>query len=288
MPVEPMRSTCYTPEYYDELKTGATRSAEIVVPILLRLLSVRSVVDVGCGQGAWLAAFRKSGVEDVLGIDGDYVDRGALAIPEHCFRAVDLSSPFAVERTFDLAVSLEVAEHLPAESAAGFIESLTRLAPAVLFSAAIPFQGGTQHINEQWQHKWAELFKERGYAPVDAIRRQIWQSAAVEWWYAQNTILYVHTDLLRSNPSVKTESDGSNAEQLSLVHPRQYIHMHNEYLHLQSLYKDALRREEYLKAHPASGVKQASRILWDCVRNSVRAHVRSAGRGRRSPESAEE
>ena len=113
-----------------------------MVPLVLQLLPVRSVVDVGCGDGSWLVVFRKLGVKEILGIDGEYVDPGLLQIPQDCFQAFDLAKPFSLGRVFDLAVSLEVAEHLPAECAPGFVECLTRLAPSVLFSAAIPFQGG--------------------------------------------------------------------------------------------------------------------------------------------------
>lgn len=257
----------YTAEFFDQLRDGCARSAEIIVPIVLELLPVRSIVDVGCGQGVWLAAFQKFDVEDVLGIDGDYVDRGALAIPSSCFRPVDLSLPFTVERTFDLAVSLEVAEHLPPESAAGFVESLTRLAPAVLFSAAIPFQGGTNHVNEQWPEYWAGLFREYGYLPVDVIRRRVWKNESVEWWYAQNTLLFVVPALLEQRARLQAEFERTDPDRLSIVHPKCYLHQHG-------LYEEALCREVELRTHPASGMRQGSLILWQCAKNAVRARVR--------------
>jgi SAM-dependent methyltransferase len=121
-----------------------------VVPTVLRLVQPEPVVDVGCGDGAWLSVFRELGVNHRFGLDGDYVDRRLLQIPQDQFSATDLSLPFRLPCTFDLAVSLEVAEHLPPQSAEDFVDSLTRLAPVVLFSAAIPLQGGTHHLNEQW------------------------------------------------------------------------------------------------------------------------------------------
>ena len=119
-----------------------------VVPIVLDLIRPGSVVDVGCGLGEWLATFQEHGVSDILGIDGDYVDRDMLYIPQQDFKTIDLNRPFTLNRTFDLAVCLEVAEHLEAEHANDFVESLTRLAPIILFSAAIPLQSGTNHVNE--------------------------------------------------------------------------------------------------------------------------------------------
>jgi hypothetical protein len=84
-------------------------------------------------------------------------------------------------------MSLEVAEHLPPDRSNSFIAELTALAPVALFSAAIPQQGGTDHINERWQSYWAGLFKKRGFSPLDVIRPAVWENDAVERWYRQNT-----------------------------------------------------------------------------------------------------
>jgi SAM-dependent methyltransferase len=213
----------YTNDYYHALRTGSRRSAGVVVPIVLGLAHVRSVIDVGCGQGAWLAAFREHGVEDVRGVDGDYVDRQRLEVPAEWFESHDLTQPLRLERTFDLVVSLEVAEHLPAERADAFIDSLTRLGPLVLFSAAAPFQGGVHHVNEQWPAYWAARFAARGYLPIDCLRRRLWTNEDVEWWYAQNTFLYAEQSHLESQPSLKAEYEAAGPAALALVHPRRYL-----------------------------------------------------------------
>jgi SAM-dependent methyltransferase len=150
----------------------------------------QSVVDVGCGVGTWLAEFQARGVSDILGIDGDYVDRSMLQIAVDTFSPQNLSNGALSSRKFDLAISLEVAEHLPAESAGAFVRSLTALAPVVAFSAAIPHQGGTDHINERWQSYWAELFRQLGYEAYDPIRPRIWTDTDVEVHYRQNLIIY--------------------------------------------------------------------------------------------------
>ncbi len=213
----------YTKDFFADLRAGSMRSAEEIVPLILEVVPARSVVDVGCGEGAWLAAFTKNGVLDVLGVDGDYVDRDTLQISRERFQTADLSKPLEIGRTFDLAVSLEVAEHLPPECAASFVESLTRLAPVVLFSAAIPFQGGTQHLNEQWPDKWAELFRKHGYLMVDCIRKRVWQNNAVEWWYAQNALIFARSSHLENNALLRAEFEKTNPGQIRLVHPRNYL-----------------------------------------------------------------
>jgi hypothetical protein len=190
---------------------------------VLRFVPARSAVDVGCGQGVWLAVLRELGVEDVYGVDGAYVDRALLEIPQDRFHSHDLSQRLVLGRTFDLAVSLEVAEHLAAEAADGFVDSLTQLAPVVLFSAAAPYQGGQHHVNEQWPAYWAGRFAERGYLPVDCLRRRVWTHPDVEWWYAQNTFLYVERGRLEGAAVLQREYEAAGPHALPLVHPRRYV-----------------------------------------------------------------
>jgi SAM-dependent methyltransferase len=195
----------------------------VIVPHVVRMLAPRSVVDVGCGLGTWLAVFAGMGVSDFVGVDGEYVEPARLEIPHDRFVAHDLATPLSLGRRFDLAVSLEVAEHLPADRAAVFVASLSDLAPFVLFSAAIPFQGGTNHVNEQWPGYWAGLFEGRGFAPVDCIRREIWSDDRVEWWYAQNTLLFVEEERLGTPLADGRSLERTPISQLALVHPRQYL-----------------------------------------------------------------
>jgi SAM-dependent methyltransferase len=213
----------YSTRYYRIQAAASRLSSDIVVPMVIELIRPKSVIDVGCGMGAWLASFSECGVQDVFGIDGDYVDRAQLQIEEACFTARDLTKPLHLDRRFDLVVSLEVAEHLPPSAAAPFIESLVSLGPAVLFSAAIPYQGGTGHLNEQWPEYWAALFAEHDYVPIDCLRRRIWSNPSVEWHYAQNILLYAHRDLLDASPVLTEEYARTSLGQLALVHPRKLL-----------------------------------------------------------------
>jgi SAM-dependent methyltransferase len=215
----------YTDEFFDREREGAWRSARIVVPLVRDLVEPRSVVDVGCGRGTWLAVFRDYGIQDVLGIDGEYVRRSKLEIPEELFLPLDLRQSFRLNRCFDLVVSLEVAEHLPKESAEGFVDSLVKLGPVILFSAAIPFQGGAGHLNEQWPDYWAALFRCHQYVPIDCLRRRIWQNDDVQPWYAQNTLLFVDSPHLGHQSTLKREYELADESQLSVVHPKLYLEM---------------------------------------------------------------
>src|SRR6516164_4352224 len=100
----------YTDSFYGLVDATSVGSADVVTGLLLELMHPASVVDVGCGTGAWLAASQKRGVADVLGVDGDWVKPEKLLISPNQFLTYDLTKPLQLNRRFDLAISLEVGE----------------------------------------------------------------------------------------------------------------------------------------------------------------------------------
>lgn len=213
----------YNNNFYQSLEEGSLRSAEEIVPLIMKLIKPKSVIDVGCGIGTWLSVFKKLGVEDIQGVDGDWVPREMLKISEEQFLNFDMTKPLRLGRQFDLVMSIEVAEHLPERHAKQFVDSLTGLGPVVLFSAAIPKQGGAEHQNEQWPDYWVNLFIEKGYDVVDCIRKHIWNNKRIKYWYSQNILLFIRKDFLDNNPLLKHEFEQTNINMLSLVHPRHYL-----------------------------------------------------------------
>jgi SAM-dependent methyltransferase len=182
----------YDGAFFDWVDFTAVRSARAVLPVALGAVSPTSVVDVGCGRGGWLSVWRELGVADVCGLDGDYVDRGRLAIPLESFAAVDLESVWPVTRRFDLAQSLEVAEHLSPRVGVQFVRQLCALSDVVMFSAAQPGQGGEMHYNERDPSYWAGLFQNQGYTAFDCIRPELVDNKSVDPWYRFNTVLYAN------------------------------------------------------------------------------------------------
>lgn len=202
---------------YESWLAGSTESARVAVPLVLDTISPRSVVDVGCGLGAWLAVFREHGVGDVLGYDGPWVDRSLLLVTPGEFRMTNLEEPFAATRRFDLALCLEVAHLLEQQHAQGLVKTLASLADVVVFSAAIPGQGGLHHVNEQWPDYWAELFGARGYIASDPFRAALWEQPDVKWWFAQNIVCYAQPNALERLPTLARSRCA--AAPLPLVHP---------------------------------------------------------------------
>ena len=179
----------YDAKFYQELEQTRD-SARQILPILIELLHPASVVDVGCGEGHWLSVAQELGIADILGIEGEWISKANPAIPRDKIRVHDLTSPLVLGRSFDLALALEVAEHLPAAKAKEFVKGLCDAADRVLFSAAVPGQGGRNHVNEQWPQYWADLFGEFGYECYDVIRPRIWNNSKVQWYYAQNCLVF--------------------------------------------------------------------------------------------------
>jgi SAM-dependent methyltransferase len=212
------RPNRYSTGFYQQYEHGSRTSAQRILPIVFELLHPHSMVDVGCGVGTWASVAMDLGVSDVIGLDGDYVDRATLHIPPANFLPRDLNHPLHMDRRFDLAVSVEVAEHLAADLAFQFVDELTKLAPAVLFSAAIPNQDGNHHVNERWPSYWAALFGQCGFSPFDVVRPQVWRDEQVEPWYAQNVILYLSNELAASTSLTPARP----TEFFDLVHPEHF------------------------------------------------------------------
>jgi SAM-dependent methyltransferase len=209
-----LATTGYSPHFYEVREAGSARSARRVLPPVLAMTRADSVLDLGCGVGTWARAALEWGASEVVGVDGPWVDSASLVIPSDAFVSHDLGTPLDLGRSFDLALCLEVAEHLSAPAAATLLASLARHAPAVLFSAAVPYQGGRHHVNERWQSHWIARFAELGFGLHDVVRPAVWTDPDVEPWYAQNALLFVereHAARLGLVPTALLPAD--------LVHP---------------------------------------------------------------------
>jgi len=202
----------YDKQFYVSEAQSSARSAATIVPLLVELVAPGSVLDVGCGVGAFLAEFMRQGVGEVLGMDSDWVPADDLVIPRERFVTANLADSIPTYGRFDLVICLEVAEHLPESRAAGFVEDLCAHAAVVAFSAAIPQQGGTEHLNEQWPSYWAALFEGCGYRCFDVLRPLLWSESQVDRWYAQNLLLF----------SSERRFEVEVPFPLDIVHPREY------------------------------------------------------------------
>ena len=233
--------TPYDNRFYDGLADDSIGSARVYLGHLFELWKPASIVDFGCGRGAWLAAAGERGVKRLVGIDGAWNSGKEMVNPEIEFHAADLDGEVSLPEKFELALSLEVAEHVRPDSSDRFVASLARLSDAVLFGAAFTGQPGTNHINTQAHSFWAERFLARGYQLFDLFRPKFWSDNRVGPWYRQNTFIYVqphhplHAALVDAGH--RTEK---NLHFTDAIHPW--------------LYFAALGEIDRLRALPAGGV----------------------------------
>ncbi|PYK99882.1 MAG: hypothetical protein DME19_07105 [Verrucomicrobia bacterium] len=215
-----MSHLSYSAGYYQSIKEDSAVSAREVVPLIMKLFAPQSVVDVGCGSGTWAAAYKEAGAQ-VLGIDGDDVRTGQLAITPQEFARRNLAEPLRLDGRFGLVNCLEVAEHLPGARAQSLVRDLCQLSDAVVFSAAVPGQGGTHHINEQWPSYWIAFFQENGFQALDCIRPSIWNNEKVAWWYAQNMFAFIKQERVVDFPTAV--AGAARGAPIDVVHPRAYL-----------------------------------------------------------------
>ena len=211
--------TTYDSAFFKYVNTGAISSAQQLLPLLLNELKIESVLDVGCGQGAWLLVWKKLGVNDLVGIDGDYIDRESLLVPDESFIPLCLSDGFDLGRRFDLVQSLEVAEHLPKGKSAKFVASIIKHGDLVLFSAAPKGQGGDNHVNEQYYEYWRTLFSSHGYIAIDYIRPLVLNNSNIEQWYRYHSFLYVSQERYESLPATMRRCRVKDNEKLRDISP---------------------------------------------------------------------
>ena len=209
----------YTPGFYSDQIEGSLQSAQCIVPFVLQHLpDLKSVVDFGCGTGAWLKLFSTNGVKRIKGLDGGALDPDQYLIAPSDRHSVDLSQPIALDENFDLAISLEVAEHIDEDKANVFIGNMCAASRTILFGAAIPGQGGHHHVNERWASYWHDKFQQRGYRAFDVIRPFFWNDDRITWWYRQNMLIYVHRDLTGRLKTME-KLQKSTPPILDIIHP---------------------------------------------------------------------
>ena len=219
-----MGNEIYETDFYENRHNSTWHSAKTILGMLSRFFPTpSSVLDLGCGVGTWLSYFHNRGIP-VTGIEGPWVPIEYLRIPSssvHFFNIQEEltknSERFKGITKHNLAISLEVAEHIEESLADRFVEFLTTHADYILFSAAIPGQTGDGHVNEQWPSYWAEKFSQYDFTLFDVIRHDIWDDADIPFWYRQNCFLGARKGLL-DLPFALCPGD----KKFDIVHPKQF------------------------------------------------------------------
>ena len=205
----------YDNEFYKQ-QNRSYLSAKEYLAYLFSLYKPTSIVDFGCGVGSWLTAACELGVEDLLGLDGEWIAGKQLKADKIDYELLDLEQPIRLERKFDLAISLEVAEHLSEKRAKTFVADICSASDVIMFGAAIKGQGGINHINEQWQSYWISLFEDNNYTCVDFFRNKFWDSQIVGSGYIQNTFVFINN---KNEEKLNLFSSKQNNAIYNVCHP---------------------------------------------------------------------
>lgn len=207
-------SNIYNERYYDDMLRKNPQIAEVLMPTILDVINPKSVIDFGCGIGAFLVEPQNRGIR-FLGIDGEYLDRKRLLISEDNFMVADLSKKVEIPEKYDLAISFEVAEHVNKENAEIFVENITNVSDVVVFSAAIPRQTGRGHVNLQPTSYWCDLFKKKGYVASNCLRKVFWKKN-VSPLRRQNIMLFAKRNRLQD---IERTFEKMGGDLYDIVHP---------------------------------------------------------------------
>lgn len=209
-------------ETRDAVREGCKRSASIILPMIFDTLGTpRAMLDVGGGEGHWIEAARALGVHELW--NADVESHEAVRWDAEALRPLpvrDVNGDARIIDRWPLALCLETAEHLTPTAGDHLVAELCRVADEIIWSAAIPGQGGDGHINEQWPDYWYERFEDNGFGLYDpGWRSDLWHRAEVEPWYAQN-LLCAYRRPLGSGPGDLPPHSPPRA----LVHPTTWAH----------------------------------------------------------------
>jgi SAM-dependent methyltransferase len=222
----------YHPHYHDEKRATTRRAAERILPIVLSIVDVASIIDVGCGPGSWLEVAREMGVPTLTGVEGEWAaewfDDDRVRSGGFDLVLANLEDELRPPATFDLALCIEVIEHLSPARGESFVADLCRCAGHVLFGAAIPGQKGPNHLNTRWPSYWAECFAAHGYLPLDVVRARVWGDDDLLVHHRQNPLLFVREDLYDRAVGRALEMAPPPLAALDRVHPAVYARRSKE------------------------------------------------------------
>lgn len=262
----------YDSGFYNAQVEGSLRSARIICEVLKVFIQPRTVIDVGCGVGPWLKAAKENlGATTLVGVEGTWIAANQLLDTDIQLISLDLAEQkLVVNEKFDLCLSVEVAEYLPQERSESFVADLAALSDIVLFSAAIPGQGGIEHLAERPAAYWAGEFAKHNFRALDVVRPRVWNNDQVDWWYAQNIILYCREGVHASN--IGGMESGGSWGACDLVHPKNFSEK------VQRLRGVSQRKQELQSLSEIPTVHYTCQTIWRCVKSQLKQSIAGISR----------
>ncbi len=183
----------YNADYFYIVDEDAKLGASIIADYIARTFHPKSVLDVGCGTGTLMNSLASLQIA-VKGLEYSEAALRFCRKRKLNVQKFDLENDILTKvEQFDLVVSMEVAEHLPASVSDRYIDLLTQSANRVVFTAATPGQGGHDHVNEQPHEYWIDKFSRRNFRynePLSLKWREEWSKTTIPFWYSHNLMIF--------------------------------------------------------------------------------------------------
>ena len=224
----------YSKNFYDSLKGNDLKREgfrNYYIPVIKQIFSssqkqLESVIDIGCGTGMLLSVFEEENVKDFCGVDFcDFSSMIEIPIDKYIAHNLNDIDSLVIQKKYDIACCLEVAEHLLPATAKKLVHFLSSVSDVVWFSAAVPYQCGEGHVNEQWPEYWEKMFDEEGYVRVDYFRKETWDMRELPGYYRQNMCFYIRKNVLPSYKLLNVFYNNHNDDlPKHLIHPTTYMY----------------------------------------------------------------
>ncbi len=176
---------------FADTSANLASAIEVIEVIWPWIADIGSFADLGGGMGSWSKALELKGISNFNLIDHPLTPVENILIENKSnFTPVDLELDLPVYEHYDLVICTEVFEHFSEKRALELLEWINASTDFILFSAAIPRQGGLGHVNLQRHAYWHEKFSNLGFSFFDGFKPEIISNQGIKYWFRQNLFLY--------------------------------------------------------------------------------------------------
>ena len=169
---------------------------------------IKSVLDVGCGEGHSTKFFRDLGL-DVLGVEGCQTAIDNSVVPENVVKHDFRDGPFMPDRQFDMVWSCEFVEHVDEKFVTNILKTFSHAKRLVLMTHAVPGEEyGHHHVNCRPSSYWIEHFEKRGFDWRFGLTKQARITTLEDFWhinhFARSGLVFLRDPQLAGNPTGNT------------------------------------------------------------------------------------
>jgi len=195
-------SSKYDDKYYNWFVKNTKDYIKTTMDWFIDTYKPKSIIDYGCGIGAYLESGFNKGVERLQGFDinGEILKKYTNPLIGKFITYTDCTEKINTDK-YECIISIETAEHINPLKSEVFVMNLINSADEnslIIFSAAQPEQNGTGHINCQTKEFWIELFNTYGFGVDSQVTKEVsekWKTLKAPKYVYNNLIIFKKDDL---------------------------------------------------------------------------------------------